>query len=431
MSDSMSTDFSSRWRRVRNLLAVRLDNLGDVLMTSPALAAIRESVPEARITLLGSASGVALAAHLSMLDETIEFAAPWVKHAAQPSEASAEVGCAEGRMIDELAARRFDAAIVFTTCTQSALPAALMCRLAGIPLRLAHSRENPYRLLSDWVADADVIETGMRHEVARQLALVASVGFRTVDERLRFQVEPHSHRTLLAELLRAGIDPARRYFVVHPGASAPSRRYPPALFGAAVDLLSRQSGLAAVFSGGAAEQALIDRARLCMSGPSWAVGGRLDLGQLGALIAGAELLLANNSGPVHIAAALGTPVVDLYALTNPQHTPWRVLSRVLNHDVPCRHCLKSVCPAGHHDCLVKVEPRAVAAAALELLGAGQDGSVDSVDSDSGSGLRLDGDDASAAAADFDAGVLSSSPPLPQAPFAPVKKPFNWLLEGSA
>jgi hypothetical protein len=63
-------------------------------------------------------------------------------------------------------------------------------------------------------------------------------------------------------------------------------------------------------------------------------------------------------------------VVDLYALTNPQHTPWKVRSRVLNRDVPCRNCLKSVCPMGHHDCLRLVEPAEVAQAALELMGPG-------------------------------------------------------------
>jgi ADP-heptose:LPS heptosyltransferase len=68
-----------------------------------------------------------------------------------------------------------------------------------------------------------------------------------------------------------------------------------------------------------------------------------------------------------MAAALGTPVVDLYALTNPQHTPWLVPARVLNHDVPCRNCLKSVCPQGHHDCLAKVPSEEVAAAALSLI----------------------------------------------------------------
>src|SRR5436305_12384373 len=98
------------------------------------------------------------------------------------------------------------------------------------------------------------------------------------------------------------------------------------------------------------------------------LAGRLSLGELGALIERADLLVSNNSGPVHLAAALGTPVVDLYALTNPQHTPWQVRAHVLSHDVACRHCLKSTCPQGHHRCLRGGSPRRVVDAALDLLG---------------------------------------------------------------
>ena len=357
-----NADAAARWAGVREVLAIRLDNLGDVLMTTPALAAVRESLPGARVTLLASPSGAALAPHLDAVDDVIAWRAPWVK---QPpgSGSSAAPGQDEADLIQTLAARRFDAAIVFTTCTQSALPAALTCRLAGIPLRLAHCRENPYDLLTDWVPDPDTIGDGMRHEVARQLALVATVGCRTRDERLRFALDAQAGTDLHTELRRAGIDPDARYVVVHPGATAPSRRYPAERFGSAADRIARRSGRTIVFSGGADELALIEQAQRAMTLPSHSVGGRLDLRRLGALIAGADLLVANNSGPVHLAAALGTPVVDLYALTNPQHTPWRVAARVLNHDVPCRHCLKSVCPQGHHDCLRRVEPGAVAAAA--------------------------------------------------------------------
>lgn len=91
------------------------------------------------------------------------------------------------------------------------------------------------------------------------------------------------------------------------------------------------------------------------------------LGVLASLIAGARLLVANNSSPAHLAAALGTPVVTLYALTNPQHTPWGVPARVLSHEVPCRDCLQSRCPQPRHPCLRGVPPAAVARAALELL----------------------------------------------------------------
>ncbi|NJL21916.1 MAG: glycosyltransferase family 9 protein, partial [Leptolyngbyaceae cyanobacterium SM1_3_5] len=95
---------------------------------------------------------------------------------------------------------------------------------------------------------------------------------------------------------------------------------------------------------------------------------RLNLPQLTALLEFAPLLISNNTGPVHIAAAVGTPVVDLYALTNPQHTPWGVPNRALFHDVPCRICYKSICPEGHHHCLRLVTPESVVAAAIDLLG---------------------------------------------------------------
>ena len=94
-----------------------------------------------------------------------------------------------------------------------------------------------------------------------------------------------------------------------------------------------------------------------MEAPSHSLAGQLGLADLAALIALAPVLVTNNTGPAHVAAAVGTPVVDLYALTNPQHTPWGVPSRVLFHDVPCKFCYKSVCPERHHDCLARCRRR--------------------------------------------------------------------------
>jgi ADP-heptose:LPS heptosyltransferase len=96
------------------------------------------------------------------------------------------------------------------------------------------------------------------------------------------------------------------------------------------------------------------------------VAENLDTPRLAALVELAPLVLTNNTGPAHLAAAVGTPVVDLYALTNPQHTPWQVPQRVLSFDVECRHCFKSVCPERHHLCLRNVRPDEVAEAVMEL-----------------------------------------------------------------
>ncbi|MED5619951.1 lipopolysaccharide heptosyltransferase II [Ideonella sp. BN130291] len=351
------------WARARRVLAVRLDNLGDVLMTTPALAAIRHSLPQAHITLLASPSGAMLQPHLPLVDEVITHRASWMKHE-RPATALEEMS-----LVHRLAESGFDAAVIFTVCTQSPLPAAMLCRLAGIPLRAAYCRENPYSVLTHWLPEPDLDVATARHEVQRQLDLCASLGWQTPDPRLRFALNEGDHASLAAKLRLAGLAPGGRWIVVHPGATAASRRYPAERFGEAAEAIAQDSGCGVVYTGGVAEQAVIAQAQAAMRRPSISLAGALSLGELGALVAGAQALVSNNSGPVHLAAALGTPVVDLYALTNPQHTPWAVPSRVLNHDVPCRNCLKSVCPQGHHDCLAQVPAQAVAEAALQLMSA--------------------------------------------------------------
>jgi lipopolysaccharide heptosyltransferase II len=170
--------------------------------------------------------------------------------------------------------------------------------------------------------------------------------------------------TLLAE---AAIDPSHPWIILHPGATAPSRRYPADGFAVVARRLVVESGWQVLLTGTAPEAALIAEIRAMAGVPTSALVGRASLAEFAALIARAPLVLTNNTGPAHIAAALGTPVVALYALTNPQHTPWAVPSRVLSHDVPCKYCYKSICPMGHHDCLRRVSPETVVAAVRDLF----------------------------------------------------------------
>ncbi len=349
------------WDSARDILCVRLDNMGDVLMTTPALKALREAVPGRRITLLASRSGAALAPYLDCVDATIAYDAPWVRQQA-PTGAPA----ADAAMLATLAARGFDAAIVFTVYSQSALPAALMCRLAGIPRVLAHCRENPYALLADWVPETEPQE-GIRHEAQRQLDLVALAGAVARDPRMVFRPDPGAHERLATTLAGIGVDPDLPYIVLHSGATAASRIYPARAYAIAARMLLDEFEGQLLLTGTDAEASSVRALAQAIDRPrTHDLAGLLDLGQLGALLAGARVLIANNSGPVHIAAALGTPVVDLYALTNPQHTPWMVESRVLNRDVPCKYCYRSVCPAGHHACLAGVPPEEVVAAARAI-----------------------------------------------------------------
>jgi lipopolysaccharide heptosyltransferase II len=350
------------WADAGNVLGVRLDQLGDLLMTTPALRALKEARPGRRLTLLTSPAAVAAAGLVPEIDAVIAYDAPWMKATTPRADGRPDLA-----LVERLRQERFDAAVVFTVYSQNPLPAAMLCFLADIPRRLAHCRENPYQLLTTWVREPEPEQT-IRHEVRRQLDLVAAVGCRPRDERLSLRVPAAARRRVRRLLGELGLDTARPWVAIHPGASAPSRRYPPESFARVASLLVCEHGLPVVFTGSAGERELVDAIRTQAGVPAHSLAGRLDLGELAALIEAAPALVANNTGPAHVAAAVGTPVVDLYALTNPQHTPWGVAHRVLSYDVPCKYCYRSVCPEGHHDCLRRVPPEAVARAACELLG---------------------------------------------------------------
>ena len=350
---------------VKRILCVRLDNLGDVLMTTPALHALRRSAAKRHITLLASRNGVALAPFLDDVDEVIGYDAPWVAHPLSGARTLVD----DQRMQNRLRRGGFDAAVIFTVYSQSPLPAAMLCYLAGIPRRLAHCRENPYALLTDWLREPEP-QQRTRHEVERQLDLVRQVGAHAADTRMRFSVDEADRRTLDAQLLTRGLDRKAGWIVLHPGATAASRRYPPERFGEVATRLVRETGAPVVVTGSSGERPLVE-AVISAAAPGVRarlhdLSGALTLGELAALIERAGVLVSNNSGPVHLASALGTPVVDLYALTNPQHTPWQTPNRVLFRDVECRWCYRSVCPQRHHACLLGVAPGEVVQAALEL-----------------------------------------------------------------
>lgn len=348
------------WNSARSVLCIRLDNMGDVLMTTPAMRALKSAVPERRLTLMASRSGAGVASYVPEVDDVLSADTAWVKNDA----AGNHQDWGAIRMIHE---GGFDAAVIFTVYSQSALPAAMMCHLAGVPLVLAHSRENPYRLISDWVRETEP-ENGIRHEVQRQLDLVATVGAVCEDPRLSFATRPTDRLRMRERLSTLGVTHERGWVVAHCGATAPSRRYPADQFAAALSLLNLQ-GRRLLLTGTASERALLDYIidAAEMTGLALNLAGELSLGELGCLIEDADVLISNNTGPVHIAAAVQTPVVDLYALTNPQHTPWEVEQRVLSADVACKYCYRSVCPMGTNACLAGIAPRTVAQAVHELM----------------------------------------------------------------
>jgi hypothetical protein len=244
-----------------------------------------------------------------------------------------------------LAAAGAGEAVVFTSFHQSALPLALLLRMAGVGRITAISDDYPGSLL-------DVrhrVPPGLP-EAERARSVAAAAGFALPpgdDGRLRVRVPA---------VRRGG------YVVVHPGASVPARACPPAVVRAIVVALT-DAGHRVVVTAGPDEQRL---AALVGGEPA----GRTSMAELATLLAGASCVVTGNTGPAHLAAAVGTPVVSLYAPTVPfgQWGPYRVpLVRLGDAGAACRDTRATRCPVDGHPCLSTIDPADVLAA-LRLLG---------------------------------------------------------------
>lgn len=334
------------------VLAIRLDTIGDVIMTTPALAAMAEG--GARVTLLTSSFAMSLAPMMPYVAEFVALDAPWMKPAERHLQPSGE----HLRTLDRLRRRRFDLAVVFTVSTQDPSCAAYLSYLAGAVRTAAHVRDRLYGLVTDPVPDTDGFPPA-RHEVDRQLDLVGSLGFPARDRRLRLTPPPPGPR-VRAILERVEGTP---WCLVHPGATAPSRRYPDKEWARTIDLLER-FGTRVVLCGGKQDRVRCEEISSSCEREPVRADARLPLPELAALTAAAPVAATCNSAAAHIAAAVGTPVVTLYAGTNPQHTPWSGASTVLRRHTDCTWCLSSACRRARPVCIASIPPSTVAEAVM-------------------------------------------------------------------
>ena len=354
------------WHAARQILVVRLDNLGDVLVTTPAIHAIKESLPHSHLTLLASPIGAQAGALNPDIDDVVVYQAPWV----DPWQQLPQNSQREQQIITLIRERHFDCAIIFTSFRQSPLPAAYLCYLADIPLRVAASIDGPGSLLTTRHKHPE----RMMHEVERGLDLVGAIGMGTDDIDLVLQVPGDARATLgdtLSSLERfpaASNLPTPPLVVIHPGCSMPARTYPWELYAEIADLLIERFGATVALTGSTDERPLVQQMRNRMRHEAIDMAGKVTFPVFCALIEAADLTITNNTGPMHMAAALKTPVIALFALTNPpeQWGPWRVPHRQLFHEVPCRICYSRICPY-EHECLRLVTPQIVVDAAAGLL----------------------------------------------------------------
>ena len=340
----------------RTVLVARLDSAGDVLLTGPAIRAVAAS--GCRVVALCGHRGVEAARLLPGIndpDDLIEWTAPWIDPEPRPVSSRHT-----GRLVEQIARRRVDEAVLFTSFHQSALPLALLLRLAGVRRISAISEDFPGSLLDVRHHVEDAIP-----EPERALSLAHAAGFELPagdDGRLRLRPDLPALPVGLPIQLAA----RSRYVVVHPGTSVLARAWPADHHARLVPLLA-EAGWLPVVTGTAAEAELVHAVAGKVGAP---LAGRLSFGELAALIRDAAAIVVGNTGPAHLAAAAGTPVVSLFAPTVPASAwqPYRVPHIVLGDQAaPCRGSRARSCPILGHPCLSGVSPEQVAAAVSRLV----------------------------------------------------------------
>jgi ADP-heptose:LPS heptosyltransferase len=328
---------------VTRALVARLDNDGDVLLAGPAIRAIAAGCDH--VTLLCGPRGAQAAALLPGVDEIVVRRAEWID-----PEASTVDRAEIDTYISLLAERHADVAAILTSFHQSALPLALLLRMAGVPRIVAISEDFPGSLLDHRVPDPGDVP-----EPERGLAVAAALGFALPhgdDGRLRVAAEPPP----------CPLPP--RYVVVHPGASVPARAWAPKRH---VELVERlvAEGRDVVVTGTPTERPL---SAAVAGRHAVDLGGLTTLAQLAGVLAGADAVVVGNTGPAHLAAAVGTPVVSLFAPTVPaaRWRPYGVAHELLHRPVLCAGCRARDCPVPGHPCLGNVPVDAVLLALARL-----------------------------------------------------------------
>ncbi|BCW51730.1 glycosyltransferase family 9 protein [Arthrobacter sp. StoSoilB13] len=345
------------------VLVARLDSMGDVLLAGPALRAVANgSRPDGSrrndVVLLCGPEGAGAAEMLPGVTQVHTWPCPWIVNPAPAVTPELTNG-----LIEFVRSSRIEEAVILTSFHQSPLPLALLLRLAGVKRITGASTDYAGSLLDVRLKPGEDFAED-QPEVVRALGIAQAAGFqlpRGDDGKLHINPldEPGE---LVDELTQNG-----PYIVVHPGAAAPARAWPALHHAATVELLEAY-GHRVVVTGGPGETSLT----ATVAGPSaHNLGGTTDLRTLAAVLAGAAVVVTGNTGPAHLAAAVGTPVVCLFSPVVPaiRWAPYGVPMELLgDQEAACRNTRARICPVPGHPCLSSVTPEQVLEAVERLLG---------------------------------------------------------------
>ncbi len=337
---------------VKRILVRATNWIGDAVLTTPALLAIRKGFPQAKIALLAKPAIAELLHHHPAVDEIVLYRDP-----------GPHTGLGGKLTLAQLLRRgRYDLAILL----QNAFEAAAITALAGIPNRYGYTTDGRSFLLTHRVLLTPKIRR--KHQVQYYLELLRPLGIPVVPAAPMLRTTPGEDATVVEQLQAFGVKPEQVVIGLNPGSVYGSaKRWLPERFAQAADRLAAEHGACVLIFGGRGEEELGHAIAGMMTAPTIVLSGHTTVRQLMALIKRCRLFITNDTGPMHVAAAFGVPLVAIFGPTNPATTsPFGRGYELVRHPVECSPCLLRECPIDHR-CMQGISVDMVHAAAVRQL----------------------------------------------------------------
>ena len=338
---------------IKRLLIRSTNWIGDAVMTTPAVRAIRKNFPNVKISILAK----------PWVTPVFE-SSPYIDNILIYGDAGKHKGLAgKLRLASELKEYRFDAAILL----QNAFEAALITFFAGIPCRIGYNTDVRGFLLTHSVPCTPQIKK--MHQTGYYLGILQGIGLKTDGLGLDLVVDKKYQKRATEILEEHGISMSDRLVGINPSATfGPAKQWFPERYAGLSDKIHEVFGANIVLFGGPGDIELGAKISQMMQHPLVDLCGKTKLEEAIALINMCNLFITNDSGLMHVAAALDIPLIAIFGSTNPVTTgPKGLNSRIVRIPVECSPCLKPKCPKGHLKCMDQIDVNMVFEVVKELL----------------------------------------------------------------
>ena len=320
---------------IKNILVIKLRYLGDVLLITPCLQAIKENLPRAHVTVVVNKGTEAILSHdpnvneLVVVDRRYFLEGYWV--------------------VMRLRKRQYDLVLDLTDGDRSAI----MAKLVNARHRVGYNAEHRWRgRCYDQIIDG---RPDAMHTVSYYLRAIKDIGLDPMEYAPTLSLSSHEEQYANELLIDHGIDHQEQLVMIHPGSRFSAKSWSAERFAAVADRIKGSSLARVVFAGSAQERARVKKIQAQMSTTSLSIVGQTTILQLAAVMKQCALFLGNDNGPMHIAAAMGLPVVALFGPTNPKvWGPWGRGHQVIFKDFDCRSCFVLGCQLGSQNCMAQI-----------------------------------------------------------------------------